>query len=160
MKIASKKVIHEALLEIQREKGRVTAELVVEAAKDESHPLHDQFQWDISKAAYQQWLDTARRLISRVEITRTVNSKVVTSVAYVRDPRMSPKEQGYVAVEDARSDEQLCHEILTYEFSRAAASLRRARDLAAMFEMADEVGETLDRVNAMQDKIKEQRLNA
>jgi len=43
--------------------GKLTAQAVVDAARDESHPLHGYFEWDDSKAAHQYRLHQARALI-------------------------------------------------------------------------------------------------
>ncbi len=44
----------------------LTTEMVVEAAKDPTSPLHGYFTWDLQKAAAKQWLTEARRLIQSV----------------------------------------------------------------------------------------------
>ena len=41
---------------------------VVKAAKNPKNPLHSEFQWNIEKAAYKHWCETARRLISAVRV--------------------------------------------------------------------------------------------
>ncbi len=48
--------------------GKLTAEQVVQAAKDPNSPLHDQFLWNDKKAAHKQRLDTARQLIRSVKV--------------------------------------------------------------------------------------------
>lgn len=57
--------------ELERIAGRsdlegLTTEMVVEAAKDPSSPLHGFFTWDLAEAAAKQWLAEARKLISSV----------------------------------------------------------------------------------------------
>ena len=55
-------------LEKIRKKGDLTAEAVVDAARDESSPMHDDFEWDDSKAAHEYRLVTARTLIRSIEV--------------------------------------------------------------------------------------------
>ena len=47
---------------------RLTPQLVVETARDESHPLHSRFEWDDKVAAEAHRLDQARRLIRSVKV--------------------------------------------------------------------------------------------
>lgn len=44
----------------------LTTEMVVEAAKDPTSPLHQHFTWSVQEAAEKYWAVEARRLISRV----------------------------------------------------------------------------------------------
>lgn len=46
----------------------LTAEDVVEAAKDPESPIHDLFQWDDSSAAHEYRLGVARRFISSIRV--------------------------------------------------------------------------------------------
>jgi hypothetical protein len=52
-----------ALEKLAAEHGELSAELVVNAAKPKSSPLHDAFTWDQSKAAALYNLEEARHLI-------------------------------------------------------------------------------------------------
>ena len=47
---------------------RLTPALVVDAARDEGHPLHDRFEWNDKAAAEAHRLDQARRLIRSVRV--------------------------------------------------------------------------------------------
>ena len=62
----TKEVIDE-LLNIQKEKG-LTAEEIVESAKDKKNPLHDLFEWDNSIAGEQYRLAQARIIVNEVKV--------------------------------------------------------------------------------------------
>lgn len=60
--------IREALEDMQRRHGTITAELVLAEATDKAHPLHGYFQWDDKRAAHEYRLEQARLLIRQVTI--------------------------------------------------------------------------------------------
>lgn len=57
-----------ALTALRGVDGRINPERVVEAARDESSPLHEQFEWDDSEAAQRYRILQARELL-RVTVT-------------------------------------------------------------------------------------------
>lgn len=82
--------------------GLLTVTAVVEAAKDETSPLHKHFDWDDTHAAekYREW--QARALIQKCKIT--VENRPDTVIrAYVSVPS-DRKEGGYRAVHDVLDD--------------------------------------------------------
>ena len=127
--------------------GRVVKpEDVEEAARDPESPLHSLFEWDDGKAGYQWRIHTARRVIASVHIVTRTETTLVTSVGYVRDPRLPPDEQGYVAVETVSSDADLAREALMKEFSRIESALDRARALSDVFGLHDDMKDFEQRV--------------
>jgi hypothetical protein len=136
-----------------RNGGFLTPQAVIEAARDPESPIHDQFEWDDSKAAHEHRQYQARKLISSVRVVFRTDSRVVSTVYYVRDPSKSANEQGYVSVARLRTDTELAREALVAEFGRAAAALRRAHELAAALEMESEVTDLIDRVQALQGRV-------
>lgn len=129
-------------------KGRLTPFLVVTAASKKDHPLHPVFEWDDGKAAHQYRLDQARDIIRTVEFHMTVNRMQVTSVAYVRDPRKSSGEQGYIKLTD-KMDKATARSILLAEFERVRSALVRAQKVAAVLGLQDELDEMLERLHGM-----------
>ena len=124
--------IRQRLADLAEENGGVlTPSMVVEDAKDRDSPLHDQFEWNLRAAAMQRWLDRARELIRSVRIDVRTDTSVVRVPAYVRDPRADDRSQGYVGTASLRTDADLARVAIVREFARAAAALRRAKDLAA-----------------------------
>lgn len=146
--------IRQRLAELEKKGGgRLTPDAVVEDAKKATSPLHDQFEWDKGKASYAHWLYQARTLITSVMVVTQTETKTVTSVYYVRDPNAAGNEQGYVSVPTLRSDEDSARAALVEAFSAVGDMLRRARQLAAVLEMDDEVTTLLNGVVELRDRI-------
>src|SRR5262252_3360377 len=99
-----KTVVQRELKKLRTKDGRLTAERVVEAARDPKSPLHAWFEWNESKAAQKWWLEQARALIVWAEIKVVVEERTYTVPSFVRDPKAKPSEQGYRALEDVQKD--------------------------------------------------------
>src|SRR5438128_4396441 len=110
----SSMLIRQALLSLEDDEGRLTPERVVKEARKPESPLHDLFEWDTEKAAYQNWLDRAREIIRTVRVEIVTEKRVISAVAYVRDPAAEPKIQGYVSTLKLRSEGELAYECLVY----------------------------------------------
>ncbi|MGW5518473.1 hypothetical protein [Nocardia africana] len=61
--------LHDQLLAIRAERGQLRPEDVVDAARDESHPLHHRFEWDDSVAGEAYRRIQASDLIRSVKVT-------------------------------------------------------------------------------------------
>jgi len=75
---------------IYDERGRLTPGIVVDTARDESHPLHARFEWDDQIAGEKYRLGQARELIRSVrvvyrEATETEGARTVRAFHAVRD---------------------------------------------------------------------------
>lgn len=140
-----------------RKNGRIRPDDVVDDARDPASPLHEHFEWSLEKAASAHWLDRARELIRAVRVTFTTDTTVVSSVAYVRDPKAEADEQGYVSVATLRCDHDLAREAIVYEFTRAAGALRRAREVAAALNLQKEVEALISRVERIKAKAEKPR---
>jgi hypothetical protein len=116
---------------IEDAEGRLTADLVIKAAKNPRHPLHDVFEWDDSKAGHAWRIEQARSLIARV---RLQVSETEIRIAYVRDPAAEPDKQGYRATVNLADDKDQAREVVLAELYRIGACLLRAK------QMADSVG--------------------
>lgn len=142
---ATREAIRERLTEICKANGGVlTPEAVVEDAKSKASPLHGQFQWNVKQAAYQHWLDQARSLIRSVRVVLTEDW--IRAPAYVRDPHAERDVQGYVTTLSLRSDEDAARAVVVAEFSRAAAAIRRAREVAKALDLEEVMDELLVRI--------------
>lgn len=60
--------LRETLLAIRAQRGVLTPRLVLDEARDESHPLHDRFEWDDGVAGEKYRLNQAHELIRSVRI--------------------------------------------------------------------------------------------
>jgi hypothetical protein len=136
--------------------GVITPEAVVHEAMKPDSPLHGRFEWDKDKAAWSAWIDTARSLIRSVRIEVTTTQVTVSAVAYVRDPRCEAEQQGYISVVTLRTDADLAREALVQEFGRAAAYLKRARDLAVVLSLEAEVEGLQKQLSLLVDRVKDE----
>lgn len=151
-----KEAIRQRLAEIEaRNRGRLTPDAVIHDAKDKDSPLHDQFEWDKTKAAYAHWQDQARALITSVRVIITTETSTIKSIYYVRDPSAASKDQGYVSVDKLRTDQDMARDALVAEFSRVADLLRRARELATVLEMQDEVTKLIDGTVGLRQRVQD-----
>jgi hypothetical protein len=107
------KLLHAELEALRSKDGMVHASVVVEWARD--HPssiLHTKFQWDVDKAAYQQWVETARRLIVVYIVKENGERKTISLVPdrmagggyRDRDTVLKSKDMRRQAVKDAYSE--------------------------------------------------------
>ena len=148
------KAIEEALESIaKKHKGRLTPDAVVAAAASKASPLHELFEWDQKKAAHQHRIEQARSLIRSVRVNITTHRTIISTVAYVRDPDLESDEQGYVATVSLVGDSDRARATLVDEFSRAASALRRARELAAAFDMVDEIEAVTSTIDDMRTRV-------
>lgn len=138
--------------------GTITPAQVVEHAKDEDSPLHSYFEWDDEKASENYRKMQARALIRSVRVSISYETKKVNTVAFVRDPSKESSEAGYVSVSRIKSDEEQARDVMIAEFKRAGAALKRARGLAAYFDMEDRVSRFLSDLDVMRDSIAESRV--
>lgn len=141
--MSTMKIKVEAIRRLEDENGRVKAEDLVAAARDEAYPLHGDFPWNDAEAAHQRRLDIARQIISSVRTVVTTTTKKVSCVAYVRDPNAGPKEQGYVNVARLRTERDAALSALTAEIARVQTTLERTREIAAGLELEEDFREAL-----------------
>lgn len=151
---AKKAAIRQRLAELEKKgRGRLTPQAVVEDARNPKSPLHDQFNWDTAKAAYEHWLDRARAIIVSVEYVYKTHKTTVKSVYYHRDPSAAGNEQGYVSVPTLRTDEDSSRAALVDAFRRVGDELRRARLLAIALDLDAEVETLLNGVMDLRRRI-------
>jgi hypothetical protein len=135
--------------------GRITPDAVLQDAKGKNSPLHDQFTWDNSEAAEQWRLSQARELIRSIRVEVTTESRVVSTVRYVRDPSAGGEEQGYVEVARLRGSLDLAREALTAELRAAQALFERAHSLAEALGLAAEFEDMKHRVEQLRGQVAE-----
>jgi hypothetical protein len=149
-----RKAIEEHLRALaERNHGRLTPEAVVAAAKPEDSPLHFWFEWDNRKAAAAHRINQARALIRSVRIKFSVDHRTIKTVAYVRDPTADASDAGYISVARVRDETDLSRDVLLQEFGRAAACLQRARRLAAVFGLTEDVDAFIGDLDLMRTRV-------
>jgi hypothetical protein len=130
-------------------RGYIEPSRVVEAARDPDNPLHDEFEWDIDKAAEQQWIEQARRLIRLVKVEITVEHREIRAVGYVVDPDRPAGSRRYVDISVAARHREQAHQIIADEMSRITSAVRRAQAIAAVLGLEDELDRLLDNVRTV-----------
>lgn len=133
-----------------KNKGVLTREIVVEDAKKKLSPLHRYFEWDVKKAAEQHWLHTAGQLIASVQVEVVYEEKVVKVPVYLNDP-VAP---GYSPVVDIQNDEEKAHAVMMRDFEAIAAKLHRARVMAELLGLSDELEDLIKRLQRFKAKAK------
>ena len=133
-----KEFIERALADLEAE-GRLTPDNVVDAARDPQHVLHEEFEWDDTKAGPLYRQSQARTLIRAVKLEMTVHSIKITVPAYVHDSELPNGTQGYVALTRIRSDDERKHHALRAELDRVRNAADRAREIAIALNLLDDV---------------------
>lgn len=132
MEMSKRTAIEHRLDQIIRlNNGRITPDAVIEDARSKKSPLHDQFEWDDSKAAHQYRLEQAREIIRSVKMEIVTSERIVSTVRYIRDPSATGKEQGYVEVSKIRDERSIASDALRSECGRLSAMVERVEGLAS-----------------------------
>lgn len=134
----------EARLEWLAKRGPLTPDAVIRDAKKQDSPLHGEFEWDDGKAGHRWRIEQARALIASVRLVIVNETRILSTVAYVRDPDADPKEQGYAKTADLQTDRMRGMAALRTEAGRAEAYLRRVLGLADALGMAEELEEIMN----------------
>lgn len=117
--------------------GVIAPEAVVEAARDPASPLHGAFDWDDASAAHEHRIETARKLIRSVKVEVKHHQYTYAGPAYLRQP--NDRSGSYVSVSRLRTDTDAARETVVLEFRRAAMALQRARIVAVLLGLDEEV---------------------
>lgn len=128
---------------------------VVQDARQPDSPLHELFEWDVEEAAQEHWMHTARRIIASVKVNITTETIVLKAPAYVRDPRLHGKEQGYLETIKLRTEHEIAKEVLAGEVQNVISALRRARNVAAALDMESEIDRLMEEFLDMRMRLKD-----
>lgn len=87
-------------LEALREQngGVLKPEDVVEAAKDEHSPIHNEFEWDVNLAAQKHWKDRARNLLNHIVVVRLQDDSPDDGVPAFINVKVTTVDRGYVSM--------------------------------------------------------------
>lgn len=156
----NRKALNEARKYIQilaeKNKGRITPDMILADARRKSSPLHKFFEWSDQKAARKWRLEQARTLIEKVEYEFSTNGGVRKTSYFVRDPSVSSRSQGYVSIPTLKSDKDLAHEALVDAFSMARSYLERANELSSALKFkVREVKSITRRVKGLQEQAQQ-----
>lgn len=154
MKTEDQPAVRERLQAIaDRNGGRLTPQAVVEDARDESSPLNALFEWNVSKGFEKYLMDRARAVIRSVRIEVVRHEVAHKTPLFVRDPSAGPREQGYVSMRRLRTDADMARERVVAEFAAAGAALKRARAIAAVLGIGDEVDGVINDIGNLSQRV-------
>lgn len=151
--MASAKVRAACIKALERD-GTITAQRLLKAATNPDHLMNEDFEWDDTKCGKKYRLNQARGYIAAVRITHTTTTMRLTGVAYVRDPRLPPEEQGYVSTIKLRSEREVAEDALAAEMARLQSILERTREIAALLNLTNEHEDTLQSVLRLNSRIR------
>lgn len=115
--------LHQQLLAIRAETGKLTPQAIVDVARNVEHPLHSRFEWDNQAAG------EAYRRVQAAEIIRSV--KVIYTETPEGEERtirafssLYPQDAEYAPTEEIMQDE-FTSKLLLRELRREVAALQR-----------------------------------
>ena len=146
----------QAIRELEDRFGRVTPQIVLEAAKNPKHVLHREFEWDNGKAAHRYRLDQARTIIASIRIVVETNNKQFVGIGYVRDIKAG-QESGYIATRVLRTEEEAARDTLQFEVDRIQAILDRVREVAVTLSLEAEFQKALTAVVELNTRLRRGR---
>lgn len=114
----------EELARIEREKGTLTPELVVDASREESAPLHPVFEWDDKKAAESYRIVQAGSLIRNVTVKIEEVPRMEPVRAFVNVASVGQRKGIFVSIKSAMTDEDGRETVV----ARAMAELERVKE--------------------------------
>lgn len=123
--------LRDQLQSIYDARGRLTPEVVVDEAREPSHPLHSRFEWDDSVAAEKWRHEQAHELITSVRVSyKDAGGKP----REIRQFHAIRREQGHVyePVENVLRDEVMTR-ILLADMEREWRALRKRYDQFSEF---------------------------
>lgn len=146
----------QALEKIAEEQGGdLTPDAVIEAAKNPANILHSCFDWDVNRAALENWRAVARGLIREVRVVIKTSLRQVSTVAYVRDPNRNHDEQGYIALTSVERRSAEANAIIDAELDRIIAAVNRARGVAEVLGVSSRFEKLLATVVEIKQELSE-----
>lgn len=135
---AKREEIRDILLKLDSE-GRLLADVVIDEARNPESPLHDQFTWDVDKAARQTWLREARELISSFHVSLTVRRTEYRVQEFVERPDKRSDHQGYTSIANIKSNKDLARDFLARELAVASTYVSKCQDFGEVLGLRDRV---------------------
>ena len=89
----------------QKNNGIVTPEAIVEDAKDPESPLHDEFEWDVEKAAYRHWKARARSMTNHIVVVRIQSEDAEEGKPAFISVEVTQYQRGYVTLDQVVSNQ-------------------------------------------------------
>jgi hypothetical protein len=138
--------IRAAIQQCEDQNGHVEPVRVWKAARDPSHPLHDEFDWNVRRAAEAHWTETAKGLIRIVRSIVQYEDERIAVPHYVHDPRTVLK---YIPTGRIATNGDVVDRVMRDELDRIEKAIGRARSLAIAFNADTEFSEMLSAVTRL-----------
>lgn len=125
----------DALNEIKKAEvlfGKITAETVLNVAKDENSVLHGMFEWDDSLAAEKYRLSQARTIINNIEV-RVVNERGVINIPVFEIVRNETLGQQY------KNIDVLTHDEISFVKATTIKNINQLKDKLSIYKVFDKV---------------------
>ncbi len=128
------------LNKLEKSDGSLTPALIVKDARNPKSPLHNEFEWDDSKAAQQYRLEQARYITRAIECTIIEHEQEIKTYPYV-SLRDEPETPYYSTTTILQSEDktdrwiaQAKHDLKIWRNKYSAI-----KELKGLFEVIDEV---------------------
>lgn len=136
-------VIGERLATIERKKGVLKAEFVVEDAQSNKSPLHKYFEWDDTAAAVKWRLEQAQSLIRHIHVKQIGNRDIGTPTrAFVNYRSEEDGEKRYENIVTVMTDSKK-RELLLNKAKQELSDWRKRyddlREMSELFPVIDRV---------------------
>lgn len=133
--------VAEAIEALRDASGYLNPDAVVEAAADPTSPLHGHFEWNDAKASKLYRISQARTLIRSMHIPYRIGATLVSAVAYVPSPKAGGN---YQRLDEIVPRSETAKAVVLAELGRVSHMLNRARKIAAVVDLDNEVDDLLD----------------
>lgn len=111
---AKKQTAADAIRDLAKKHGSITAEIVVKAASKKTSPLHPHFDWDDTVAARKWRLEQASSLIRKINVQYIVGEERTVSVRAFHNVTDDEEPGGfYVPIDTALSVESYRDQLLS-----------------------------------------------
>lgn len=130
--------------------GRVTPRNIIDEARDENHPLHNEFEWSDPVAADKHRLAVAAALLRRIEYIGTdVQGREITAVGYVYDA----PSQTHVPLSAVARNKQQSYDLMMQELAACESHIRRAQKIADVIHLRDELDKLLHECIGVRERV-------
>lgn len=130
----------EELARIEREKGALTPELVVDASRAESAPLHPVFEWNDKKAAECYRIVQAGSLIRNVTVKIEEAPRMEPVRAFVNVAPVGKRKGVFVSIKSAMDDADSRETVIARalaELEKVKEKYKNLQELAGIFAEID-----------------------
>lgn len=136
--------------------GLLTAEAVVQHARNPESALFEYFEWDDEKAAHAQRLFIARSIVRQVKISLTHHEMVVKAPLFISAPSDRERDGGgYRTLTSIKTDAERSREVLLDEFARVVSALQRAEVIAKSLGFVDDIVAMRTEVAAFIERVRQ-----